>query len=79
MALRHRLAAEFIGTFWLAPVVGAAVAGAGYRFLTGDSGGFLTGDSGGPQEEPPLPHAAPVPAQQAGEDRVGEERDRAAR
>jgi hypothetical protein len=71
MALRHRLAAEFIGTFWLAPVVGAAVAGAGYR--------FLTGDSGGPQEEPPLPQAAPVPAQQAGEDRVGEERDRAAR
>jgi aquaporin Z len=43
--------------FWLAPIVGAAVAGVGYRFMTGDAGGAA--------EEAAPAQAAAVPAQRA--------------
>ena len=34
--MTRKLGAEFIGTFWLAPLVGAALAGITYRWLGGD-------------------------------------------
>jgi aquaporin Z len=43
--------------FWLAPILGAAVAAFGYRFLTGDAGGA--------EPEAAPAEAAPVPAQRA--------------
>ena len=33
MSTANRLAAEFIGTAWLAPIVGAVLAGLTYRWL----------------------------------------------
>ena len=33
MSMANRLAAEFIGTAWLAPIVGAVLAGLTYRWL----------------------------------------------
>ncbi len=38
MSLGKRAGAEFIGTFWLAPLAGAMLAGVVYRWFETDSG-----------------------------------------